>query len=121
MPDPLSFPKTKITIETLSDCQREMHGFVSARGWYGAKSVKPQDPRNLAMSISIEANEILECFQWTEAAETQQVGEELADVVLYVAQLANVLNIDLNTAVHQKLEANHIRFPAEEPWRQAVG
>jgi NTP pyrophosphatase (non-canonical NTP hydrolase) len=120
MPTPLSKAKPK----TLAELQNEMHEFVSSRGWYEEESTKPQVPRNLAASISLEANEILECFQWSEEADRDHVGEELADVLLYVAQLANVLEIDLGSAVDRKLERNHGRFPAVEngqwPRRLAV-
>jgi NTP pyrophosphatase (non-canonical NTP hydrolase) len=91
-----------------------MDEFVDTRGWYGPESEKPQTPKNLAASISLEANEVLECFQWTDAADPDQVGAELADVILYAAQLANVLGIDLDGALKDKLERNHDRFPAAE-------
>ena len=114
MPTPLSKAKPK----TLTEIQSAMDEFVRSRGWYGQGSEKPQLPRNLAASISLEANELLECFQWNEEADRDQVGEELADVLLYAAQLANVLDIDLGSAVDRKLERNQDRFPTVEnvPW-----
>lgn len=121
MPKPIAFPKPRP--RSLSEYQTEMDGFVAARGWYETDSAKPQNPRNLAMSISIEANELLECFQWTETINSDHAADELADVVLYAAQLANVLGIDLGSAVDRKLEANHLRFPVTEKdsWRRAAG
>lgn len=89
-----------------------MDEFVASRGWYAPESEKPQTAQNLAASISIEAAEILECVQWSERAKSDEIAGELADVVLYVAQLANVLAIDLGEAVTKKLELNHDRFAA---------
>jgi NTP pyrophosphatase (non-canonical NTP hydrolase) len=114
MPTPLSTAKAK----TLLEFQSAMDGFVASRGWYEPGSEKPQLPRNLAASISLEANEVLECFQWAEDADLDAVGAELADVILYAAQLANVLGIDLGSAVEKKLTLNNQRFPAvaDKPW-----
>jgi dCTP diphosphatase len=111
-------PKAK----TLIELQNTMDEFVSSRGWYGPDSSKPQDARNLAASISLEANEVLECFQWTADADVDQVGAELADVVLYAAQLANVLGIDLEAAIIEKLKINRGRFPAveDERWHRRL-
>jgi NTP pyrophosphatase (non-canonical NTP hydrolase) len=97
-----------------------MDEFVRSRGWYDPAGAKPQAPRNLAASIALEAGEVLECFQWTEHGEPEEVGAELADVVLYAAQLANVMGIDLGSAVRQKLELNESRWAAlpEEQWQQ---
>jgi dCTP diphosphatase len=106
------------TAPTLRDIQVAMDEFVEARGWYGDGSAKPQEPRNLAASIALEASEVLECFQWGDPANPDEVAAELADVVLYVAQLANVLGIDLAAAVSEKQRLNEVRFPAlaGEPW-----
>ena len=106
--------------KTLREIQAEMDEFVGARGWYEPDSEKPQTPANLAASISIEAAEVLECFQWTGAADQTEVAAELADVVLYAAQLANVLGVDLDSALDNKLQSNRDRFPAVESasWRR---
>lgn len=113
MPTPLPKAKPKTVLEF----QNAMDEFVDSRGWYARDSEKPQLPRNLAASISLEANEVLECFQWGEEADLDEVGAELADVMLYAAQLANVLGIDLGDAVERKLELNKDRFPAVEDVR----
>jgi len=86
-----------------------MSEFVRERGWYAADSKKPQTAKNLAVSISIESGELLECFQWADRGEPRLVAGELADVLLYAAQLANVLGIDLDAAVRAKLELNRTR------------
>jgi NTP pyrophosphatase (non-canonical NTP hydrolase) len=109
---PASLPRnTQLTIAQL---QAAMDEFVGSRGWYGPKSEKPQEPRNLAASISLEANEVLEWFQWSNRVEPDEVGAELADVVLYCVQLANVLGLDLGDALSRKLELNNSRFPVAE-------
>lgn len=91
-----------------------MHAFVASKGWYGADSPKPQTPRNLAASLVIEAAEVLEHFQWREAPGDQaDLASELADVALYLLQLASISGIDLEQAILDKLEQNQTReWPA---------
>jgi 8-oxo-dGTP diphosphatase len=87
-----------------------MHEFVRSKGWYEAGSKRPQTPRNLAASLSIEAAEILEHFQWQEQVKNKDAfSGELADVTLYLLQLASVCGIDLEQAVLAKLAANATR------------
>jgi dCTP diphosphatase len=93
------------------EIQAAMDAFVRSRGWYGADSPKPQKPRNLAASISLEAAEVLEHFQWGDAVEPGEIADELADLVLYAAQLANVLGVDLAEAIGGKLVRNEARWP----------
>jgi NTP pyrophosphatase (non-canonical NTP hydrolase) len=94
-------------IKQLTD---EMHRLVESKGWYAADSKRPQTPRNLAVSLSIEAAEILEHFQFTdEIKDKKELGSELADVMLYLLQLASVSGIDLEEAVLKKIEANKTR------------
>ena len=89
---------------------KSMHDFVEAKGWYHAESPHPQTKRNLAISLCIEASEVLECFQWGEALETPEtLAAELADVALYLLQLASISNIDLENAILKKLETNYDR------------
>lgn len=88
----------------------EMHRFVESKGWYAAGSKRPQTPRNLAVSLAIEAAEILEHFQFTdEIKDKDELGSELADVTLYLLQLASVSGIDLEEAVLKKIEVNKSR------------
>jgi NTP pyrophosphatase (non-canonical NTP hydrolase) len=94
-------------IKQLTD---EMHRLVESKGWYAADSKRPQTPRNLAVSLSIEAAEILEHFQFTdEIKDRDELGSELADVTLYLLQLASVSGIDLEQAVLKKIEVNKTR------------
>jgi len=87
-----------------------MHTFVTDKGWYKAKSPKPQTPRNLAISLSLEAAEVLELFQWQDATPVPQLlASELADVSLYLLQLASISKIDLEQAIIDKLKVNYRR------------
>ena len=70
---------------------------------------------NLAKSISIEANELLECFQWdNEHFDKEHVCEELSDVVNYCIQMADKLDVDLEEIGLKKLEQNKIKYPIEK-------
>lgn len=87
-----------------------MHELVASKGWYNADSKRPQTPRNLAVSLSIEAAEILEHFQFgEEIKDKDELGSELADVALYLLQLASVTGIDLEQAILKKIEVNKKR------------
>jgi len=87
-----------------------MHDFVAAKGWYQPDSPKPQTPRNIAISLNLEAAEVLEHFQWNEQTPNrEELAGELADVTLYLLQLASLCQIDLEQAVLTKLTANYQR------------
>lgn len=70
-------------------------------------------PANLAKSISIEAAELLECFQWNEDADPERVREELADVVTYCTLLAARLDVDLDQIVLDKLAVTKQKYPVD--------
>lgn len=94
----------------LNELTQAMHRFVQAKGWYEPDSRRPQTPRNIATSLVLEAAEVLEHFQWDEGpADPQALSGELADVALYLLQLASITNIDLEQAILQKLETNYGR------------
>jgi NTP pyrophosphatase (non-canonical NTP hydrolase) len=98
---------TNLTINELTE---RMHALVKLKGWYEADSKRPQTPRNLAVSLSIEAAEILEHFQFTDdIKDRDELGSELADVLLYLLQLASISGIDLEEAVLRKIEKNKTR------------
>lgn len=91
----------------LPELTARMNAFVSSKGWYNPGSKRPQTPRNLAISLNLEAAEILEHFQWNETAQDKEaLASELADVALYLLQLASVTEIDLEQAILKKLEVN---------------
>lgn len=94
---------------TLAELTAQMHQFVSAKGWYAPDSPKPQTPRNLAASLAIEAAEVLEHYQWENAADPAELAGELADVALYLLQLASVSGVDLEQAIRDKLAVNYGR------------
>ena len=99
----------------LKELEERMHRFVASKGWYEPDSAKEQSPRNLAMSLCIEAAEVLEHFQWrSDVVDRGELAGELADVALYLLQLASILDIDLETAILDKLALNQTReWPAE--------
>jgi len=83
---------------------------VASKGWYDETTPKVQSPRNLAISLAVEAAEILEHFQWREdIADKEAFAGELADVALYLLQLSSVSGIDLEKAILDKLAENHNR------------
>jgi len=91
----------------LSELTQAMHDFVEAKGWFGPESRRPQTARNLAISLSLEAAEVLEHYQWqAEGGDREELAAELADVALYLLQLAAVCNIDLEQAILTKLKIN---------------
>ena len=99
----------------IKDLTERMHAFVRSKGWYEPGTARPQTPRNLAISLSLEANEVLEHFQWRDEMKDQDaLASELADVALYLLQLAAVSGIDLEQAILRKLEINASRRWDEE-------
>lgn len=95
---------------TLDELTEAMHAFVAAKGWYAPDSPRAQTPRNIATSLVIEAAEVLEHFQWgEEAADRDGLAGELADVALYLLQLASLSGIDLQAAILAKLAVNYGR------------
>lgn len=93
----------------ISGLTEKMHAFVRAKGWYEADSKRPQTPRNLSISLALEAAEILEHFQWDEEYDKDELAGELADLALYLLQLSSVSGIDLEEAILRKLEVNKKR------------
>ena len=103
----------------VGELKEKVASFIRARDWDRYHS-----PKNLAMSISIEAAEIMEHFQWLtveEAIEAMrnpsvrgEVEEEIADVMIYCLSLANQTGIDVSEAIQKKLEKNEGRFPVDK-------
>jgi len=94
----------------LKELEERMHDFVASKGWYDETTPKVQSPRNLAISLAVEAAEILEHFQWREdIADKEAFAGELADVALYLLQLSSVSGIDLEKAILDKLAENSNR------------
>src|SRR4030066_446354 len=94
----------------IQELTQEMHKFVRSMGWYEPNSKRPQPPRNLAISLNLEASEVLEHFQWNDKlVDKHELADELADVTLYLLQLASLSGIELEQAVLHKLEKNYKR------------
>lgn len=104
---------------TLGELRAVVREFVDARDWQQFHS-----PKNLSMSLAIEAAELMEHFQWitTDASRSigqqseklTQVGEELADVICYALAIANELEIDISEAFRDKMKKNEAKYPAAE-------
>jgi dCTP diphosphatase len=86
-----------------------LEAFVAERDWAQFHS-----PENLAKSISIEAGELLECFQWGEAASKQRIQEELADVLTYCYLLADHLGVNPEDVILSKLDVTREKYPVEK-------
>ena len=72
-------------------------------------------PANLAKSISIEANELLECFQWSdEDYNLEHVKEELADVIVYCQDMLDKLGLDVDEIVNSKMDKNEAKYPVKK-------
>ena len=104
---------------TLADLRQCVNDFVERRDWRQFHS-----PKNLSMALAIEAAELMEHFQWLTqdqsrrvAEEPQRLGpvaEELADVLCYALSMANQLNIDVSTAIREKMKKNEQKYPAQK-------
>lgn len=96
---------------------QEILQFRKERNWH-----LNQDARGLAISISLEASELLEPFQWCTGEEAaskykQEIKEEMADVLIYLVALADHMDIDLQQAVTEKLQLNLIKYPVPQKQR----
>lgn len=97
-------------MEKLEEVELRIKKFVDDRDWN-----KFHSPANLSKSISIEANELLECFQWDEDNfDLEQVKDELADTINYCIQMCQVLNLDLVDIVNKKLDKTENKYPLEK-------
>lgn len=88
---------------------KRLRAFVAERDWEQFHT-----PENLAKSISIEAAELLECYQWDSKADEEAVREELADVLTYCLLLADKYGFDINEIVLEKLEKTGAKYPVEK-------
>jgi len=87
-----------------------IRNFTKDRDWDQFHS-----PANLAKSISIEANELLECFQWSDTDyDLQHVKEELADVLVYCRDMLDKLGLDEDEIVNMKMDQNEAKYPVEK-------
>ena len=108
----------------LIELRDRMRVFTEERDW-----AKFHDPKSLILALVGEVGELAELFQWLPAEAAiervrdeplrSRVGEELADVLIYLVRLADVLEIDLSDAAFRKLDGSTTRFPADEVRGQA--
>jgi NTP pyrophosphatase (non-canonical NTP hydrolase) len=110
------------TIDSLETLRLQIRKFAEARAWQGFHT-----PKNLAMALSVEVSELLEPFQWLtaeesgalDAAQREAVRQEIADVLIYLTRLADVLDIDLLDAAQDKLAINARKYPVEAAYGSA--
>ena len=93
----------------MQELQKKIRKFNEERDWDQFHS-----PENLAKSISIEAGELLECFQWNNEYDLDEVKEELADVINYCLLLADKLEVDPKQIVLDKMKKNAKKYPVEK-------
>ena len=93
----------------LNDLMEKVYSFSEERDWHQFHS-----PENLAKSISIEAAELLECYQWGSEAKLEDVEEELADILNYCLLLARTMNLDPIEIVLKKLSISEKKYPVEK-------
>ena len=100
----------------ISHIATRLREFANERDWNRYHS-----PKNLVMAISVEASELVEIFQWLDEAESlqpdlqqqEQIRHEVADVMLYLIRLCDILQIDIATALDAKIALNAQRYPAD--------
>lgn len=97
-------------MDSISELSSRIKKFNQERDWNQFHS-----PSNLAKSISIEAAELLECFQWNDLDfDKENVLEELADVTNYCIQMAQVLEVDLIEIVNKKMDITEKKYPVDK-------
>ena len=95
--------------DSIEFLRNEIKTFTEERDWDQFHS-----PENLAKSVSIEAGELLECFQWGQEPDMEAVTEEIADVMNYCLLLSDKLGIDSGKAIYDKLQKNAEKYPVEK-------
>ena len=104
---------------TVAELIKLIDDFVAERDWE-----RFHDPKNLSMSMAIEAGELMEHFQWLRSDELKsvlederkmaQIREELADIIAYVLSFASTMGIDLSSALEDKMQKNAMKYPVEK-------
>ena len=104
-------------MDSIAELTSNINAFRDARDWR-----QFHNPKDMAVSISIEAAELLEHFQWKNAAECEAhieanrevVADEVADVAIYLFEMAELLELDLGAEMIRKLEKNAVKYPVEK-------
>jgi len=116
-------PMNPHAIDSLDTLRQRIREFAEARAWERFHS-----PKNLVMALSVEAAELLEPFQWLTPEQSQTlsaeqheaVRQEIADVLIYLTRLADLLDIDLLDAAADKLANNARKYPVEKAHGNAL-
>jgi dCTP diphosphatase len=103
-------------MDKLEELKAQLQGFADERDWDQFHS-----PKNLSMALSVEASELVECFQWLTEEQSQNLSpkqyqavvDEIADVQVYLLRLAAKLDVNILEAVEQKMVKNAAKYPAE--------
>ena len=97
-------------MDKIEELKQRIKKFNNDRDWEQFHS-----PDNLAKSINIEAGELLECFQWlSDEYDIENVKDEMADIYVYLLDLADKLNIDLIDITNSKMDKNEAKYPVEK-------
>ncbi|GHB97952.1 nucleotide pyrophosphohydrolase [Cerasicoccus arenae] len=104
---------------TVSSLKQRVHDFAKERDWMQFHS-----PKNVSMALAAEAGELMEHFLWTDAPASHErardpkrrgdIEDELADIVIYALEFANVTGIDLAAAINSKMAQNARKYPVEK-------
>jgi dCTP diphosphatase len=105
------------SMDKLETLKAKLQTFADDRDWDQFHS-----PKNLSMALSVEASELLECFQWLTEEQSQNLSptqrqavvDEMADVQIYLLRLATKLNVNLVDAAEQKIVKNEAKYPADK-------
>lgn len=108
-------PELEPRIVDIEEIQQQLAEFAAVRNW------EPfHNPKNLVMALSVEASELVEIFQWLtpeqaaaimQSSEKQHVEEEVADIMIYLLRLGDILDLDLQQAVERKIVMNGKKYP----------
>lgn len=113
----------KDSTATVEDLKTRVLAFARARDWEQFHS-----PKNLSMALAVEAGELMEHFLWADAsmklskgkAKRAEIADELADVVIYALEFANITGIDVAAAIESKMAANAKKYPVEKAKGRSV-
>jgi len=103
-------------VNELEQLRIRISDFAMQRDWNQFHS-----PKNLSMALIVEASELVEHFQWMSEKDSfslpkdklEEVGEELADILVYLVRIADQLDIDLSNATRKKIKSNEAKYPAD--------
>lgn len=103
--------------DTLSTLRNDIRAFAAERDWQQFHT-----PKNLVMALSVEVSELMEHFQWLtpvqsttlDTSKRGEVAQELADVLIYLVRLSDVLGVDLAVAAQEKIRLNAEKYPVEK-------